>query len=919
MASSRDSQVIGIDVGTSSIRVAASIRGRIQYITFASEEADQNELQLFQLPAFVGFFATGRHIGVSTKASTDTEPENTIFNIKPILRGHYASDTSSHHLPFTVSEYLDQTAIPVRYRNEKRFISPTEALSMVLTKAKYRAEVQLGHAVSRAVVSIPVVFNVLQRKAVEDAACIAGLDVISFIHGPTAIALYHNNDREVSLESTNVLVYDLGSGFFNAGVFEMRGNKVIAKGLTGSQGGGGNDIDSLMAGLCAARFEKEYRKDPRSDKISFHRLRMECETAKKHLSTNNDVRVRLPRLISGLTLDIRLTKDYFIKRTRKIVLASLAKVDAMLEELGVTKSQLHELVITGDSMRMLGLRELVSNYLSDIPLHYAMYGGKAEVGGAATVAECITVNIPIEDRYVDILSQPIGISIQSATRIRRIQILERGTPIPSTGKAYVTTWRSWQRMLDINVLEWDDPNHYAKHRILKSLKFREIELAPMGVPQLLVTIKVDQKMAISVSMNSAGNGKSQNHALHEVGGIPAEEMARAIARAEKYWYDELTSRPSPTPSKSASRVPPIYTPNFTSSVSIKDIMNPVPQSPNIRDVSKVLGSLGTWFESRLGIDVGVSDQTTMHQPQRIAYENQPVRRATSLPVQKSQLGVVSPAKTNASAQLRRETAPSLSIQPISQLRFLDEQPWIHEPDTISMRSGAETLQSGGSASSSTPRSSRSGVESLFPKDEQLQPKQMYTDAEFVQIGTFLRNNRQPKWAEVPRLYTVLRLIGELELLDQMIDSGITDIWFPFRADSLPVVMKPSAKASFLNIQGAVLSKALGLEKSTDKKHTHFADQEPLPFQVVGALGSGAYGEVDKVMSNLSHREFARKRFRKPRALKKEDVKTFLNELQILKRISHIHTVDLVRWFYQCKKNDLELTKWRLYALDRQLL
>ena len=172
----------------------------------------------------------------------------------------------------------------------------------------------------------------------------------------------------------------------------------------------------------------------------------------------------------------------------------------------------------------------------------------------------------------------------------------------------------------------------------------------------------------------------------------------------------------------------------------------------------------------------------------------------------------------------------------------------------------------------------------------------YTDTQLLQISTYLRNNRRESWAGVPRLYTVLRLIEQLTSLDSLIEIGVTDIWFPFDSASLPDILAPSARANFLKCQNMVLSKSLMFEKNSERIHAHFSRDEPLPFQVVGRLGFGAGGYVDKVISNVSHRQYARKQLRKPRGVGKQDIKSFLIELQILKRISHHHCVELVKAF-----------------------
>jgi serine/threonine protein kinase len=124
--------------------------------------------------------------------------------------------------------------------------------------------------------------------------------------------------------------------------------------------------------------------------------------------------------------------------------------------------------------------------------------------------------------------------------------------------------------------------------------------------------------------------------------------------------------------------------------------------------------------------------------------------------------------------------------------------------------------------------------------------------------------------------------------------GITDIWFPFSQASLPTMLSPSAQGKFLTRQAVVLSKSLLFEKNADRKHAYFAQGEPLPFQVVAKLGSGAHAHVDKVISTVSHREYARKLFRRQRGVSKDAVKSFLIELQVLKRVQHIHCVELVR-------------------------
>ncbi|PSN59010.1 kinase-like protein, partial [Corynespora cassiicola Philippines] len=64
---------------------------------------------------------------------------------------------------------------------------------------------------------------------------------------------------------------------------------------------------------------------------------------------------------------------------------------------------------------------------------------------------------------------------------------------------------------------------------------------------------------------------------------------------------------------------------------------------------------------------------------------------------------------------------------------------------------------------------------------------------------------------------------------------------------------------FVGAQSLVLTKSMDLEKGGNGQHCHFKQGESLPFEPQGILGRGASGQVDKVLSQISFKEYARKR------------------------------------------------------------
>jgi hypothetical protein len=170
------------------------------------------------------------------------------------------------------------------------------------------------------------------------------------------------------------------------------------------------------------------------------------------------------------------------------------------------------------------------------------------------------------------------------------------------------------------------------------------------------------------------------------------------------------------------------------------------------------------------------------------------------------------------------------------------------------------------------------------------PRTTFEDSDIDEVARLLEQCEHIA-AECPRTYILFPTIGHLDTLEQLVKVGFSDQWFHVETRTLPSFLKPSIRAAVVQQQGIILTKSLDLENG---RHRHFTASEALPFEILGRLGSGGYGQVDRIRSKASFQLYALKRIRRRAAFgnasSQEPVKGFLNEMKIMRSLEHRHVV-----------------------------
>ena len=492
-------RAIGIDLGTTNSCAAIIENGKPKVIEHANGQKT--------IPSVFAIDKQGnRLVGEAARAQAAENPMNTVAAAKRLIGRNFGSQQIDKMKQVFTYEIVEGESSEVLVKVKDQIFTLEQISAAILRNIKESCEDAIGEEIDQAVITVPAYFNDRQRQAVRAAGRLAGLKVLRLLNEPTAAAIAYGYGRD--LNDQHIAVYDLGGGTFDISIIHIKEGRYDVRATGGDTFLGGVDFDDRLMQHLMTDFADRTGVDPSYDRRAVTLLRDGAEAAKIRLSSVEKTQIAIKDLVEddegqSLAIDVEVVRDQLEKMTMDLVDRSIATCERILQEAGVAKSEIAEMLLVGGQSRMPLVRRKVKAFIGKDPSQ-KVHPDEAVAIGASIMAHSLAGKGGAQDvTLLDVLPSAIGISKPDG---KMHVLFGKNQPLPDFKTKVLTTSKDNQRSIILKIYQGESST-VAENELLGTFVFAGLREAPKGAVKVEVTFHLDSEgiLALTARDQSTGN------------------------------------------------------------------------------------------------------------------------------------------------------------------------------------------------------------------------------------------------------------------------------------------------------------------------------------------------------------------------------------------------------------------------------